>query len=128
MLLEARVLPHVLAVPQRPVESASLVNRLAPRNRVILILALAFFHVDRAVVDAEDDVQPIAAVGRVLELVDLVGDFVALHEALACRVVRGLDVQPHFLVPRRAGTSTVVSCPSTLRFTVTLALGSLVKR
>src|SRR4051812_34097218 len=71
VLLEARVLPHLVAVAQRRVEDAALAVLLRPGQGVVLVGALAGL-ADRLDVHPHEDVQPVPAI-RGLELVDLVG-------------------------------------------------------
>src|SRR5579872_5014002 len=80
VVLETLIFPHIFAMAKRGVERPALAEFLAPGNRIILVLALPLAHIDRGVIDAQNDVELFAAVGAVAELVDLVRDLVATLE------------------------------------------------
>src|SRR5262249_19432165 len=97
VLLEALVLPQLVAVAQGGVEDAALAVLLRPGQGVVLVGALARLS-DRGRVQAHQHVQVLAVVGA-LELVDLVGDLERLAEVLGGRVLGGLDDPLDLLVP-----------------------------
>src|SRR3989442_1096139 len=75
MCLKPRIAPHFSPMTQRGVEYSAFAVVLAPRHREVFILALDVLvvQVNRTIVDAQDDMQALPAVG-IAELVDFVGD------------------------------------------------------
>ena len=98
MLLEDRVLPHVLAVAERGVEHLALAEILAPRVGVVLVRPLAARHIGRVGVERQQHVVGVAA--PPLELVDLIDQYPLLAEVRGRGVVMVFDAHRHFFVPR----------------------------
>ena len=96
---EARVGPHLLAMPERRVEHAPLVQGVGPGQAEVAVGALDALlrHVGARGVEAQQHLD-LAAV-PVAELVDLVGQLEARAQVRGRGVLRVLDLDRHLLVP-----------------------------
>ena len=122
VLLIDRVVPDVIAVPQRGVEDLALTEGAAPGDGVVAILALALT-LHGLGVHAEDDVDAVAVV--VPELVDLVLDRPLGVEVERRGVARILDVDGDVLVPGMAVEAAADHVP--VRLPVLVGVGGAVE-
>src|SRR5262245_51376742 len=104
-LLEIRVAPGFTAMAHRRVEHLALAAIVAPRDGVIAVLA-GVVRLERVGIDAQDDVQVVAAegllfaFGRVAEDVPLVEVVHAVAEALGAGVLGIFDLNADLLLSR----------------------------
>src|SRR5262245_54732067 len=100
MLLEARIFPDLLSVPQGGIEDTAIAFHPRPGNGIVPVFPFPLGGIDGSIVDAQDDMlvvpRPIA------ELIDLILDLRIFGKRPHTRKIRILDAQADLLEPRVA--------------------------